>query len=139
MKAAANGALNLSVLDGWWIEGFAANPDTGWGIEPSELMDGKGDAADGDAIYSLLERQVVPLFYERDEQNLPREWIRRSKEAIRSLAPRFSSQRMVIEYINRLYVPASAGGALAGATGHRWPGPGLGRQAFDDPAVALRR
>ena len=51
MKAAANGALNLSVLDGWWIEGFAANPDTGWGIEPSELMDGKGDAADGDAIY----------------------------------------------------------------------------------------
>src|SRR5918993_316497 len=111
MKAAANGALNLSVLDGWWIEGFGANPDTGWGIVPSELMDGKGDAADGDAIYSLLERQVVPLFYERDEQNLPREWIRRSKEAIRSLAPRFSSQRMVIEYINRLYVPASAGGA----------------------------
>jgi starch phosphorylase len=111
MKAAANGALNLSVLDGWWIEGFAANPDTGWGIEPSELMDGKGDAADGDAIYSLLEREVVPLFYERDEQDLPREWIRRSKEAIRSLAPRFSSQRMVIEYINRLYVPASAGGA----------------------------
>jgi starch phosphorylase len=74
-------------------------------------MDGKGDAADGDAIYTLLERQVVPLFYERDERNLPREWIRRSKEAIRSLAPRFSSQRMVIEYINRLYVPASAGGA----------------------------
>jgi glycogen phosphorylase len=110
MKAAANGALNLSVLDGWWIEGFAANADTGWGIEPSELMDGKGDAADSDAIYALLERQVVPLFYERDEQNLPREWIRRSKEAIRSLAPRFSSQRMVIEYINRLYVPASAGG-----------------------------
>ena len=111
MKAAANGALNLSVLDGWWIEGFAANPDTGWGIEPSEQMDGKGDAADGDAIYALLEREVVPLFYERDEQNLPCEWIRRSKEAIRSLAPRFSSQRMVIEYINRLYVPASAGGA----------------------------
>jgi glycogen phosphorylase len=111
MKAAANGALNLSILDGWWIEGFAANPDTGWGIEPSEQMDGKGDAADGDAIYTLLERQVVPLFYERDERNLPREWIRRSKEAIRSLAPRFSSQRMVIEYINRPYVPASAGGA----------------------------
>src|SRR5215217_2179437 len=108
MNAAPNAASNLPVLDGWWVGGLAANADTGWGIVPSVLMDGKGDAADGDAIYSLLERQVVPLFYERDEQNLPREWIRRSKEAIRSLAPRFSSQRMVIEYINRLYVPASA-------------------------------
>jgi glycogen phosphorylase len=110
MKAAANGALNLSVLDGWWIEGFAANPDAGWGIEPSELMDDRGDAADADAIYSALERQVVPLFYERDEHDLPREWIHRSKEAMRSLAPRFSSQRMVIDYITRLYVPASEGG-----------------------------
>jgi glycogen phosphorylase len=110
MKAAANGALNLSVLDGWWIEGFAANPDTGWGIEPSELMDGKGDTADADAIYTALEQQVVPLYYTRDERNLPREWIRRSKEAIRALAPIFSSQRMVIDYITRLYVPASEGG-----------------------------
>jgi starch phosphorylase len=111
MKAAANGALNLSVLDGWWIEGFQASHDAGWGIEPSELMNGKGDAADADAIYTALEQQVVPLYYERDEQNLPREWIRRSKEAIRTLAPRFSAQRMVIEYITRLYVPASEGGA----------------------------
>jgi starch phosphorylase len=111
MKAAANGALNLSVLDGWWIEGFRASHDAGWGIEPSELMNGKGDAADADAIYSALEQQLVPLYYERDEENLPREWIRRSKEAIRTLAPRFSAQRMVIEYITRLYVPASEGGA----------------------------
>jgi starch phosphorylase len=59
----------------------------------------------------LLEKQVVPLYYERDDHNLPREWIRRSKEAIRTLAPRFSSQRMVIDYITRLYVPASEGGA----------------------------
>ena len=111
MKAAANGALNLSILDGWWIEGWNANHDTGWGIEASELMDGRGDAADADAIYTALEEQVVPLYYERNASNLPLEWIRRSKEAIRTLAPRFSSQRMVIEYINRLYVPASEGGA----------------------------
>jgi starch phosphorylase len=112
MKAAANGALNLSILDGWWIEGFAAIPDAGWGIEPSsELLDEKADKDDAEAIYAALEREVVPLFYERDDANLPREWIRRSKEAIRALAPRFSSQRMVIEYIDRLYVPASEGGA----------------------------
>ena len=111
MKAAANGALNLSVLDGWWIEGWNANHDTGWGIEPSELMDGRGDAADANAIYTALEEHVVPLYYQSDASNLPLEWIRRSKEAIRTLAPRFSSQRMVIEYINRLYVPASEGGA----------------------------
>jgi starch phosphorylase len=111
MKAAANGALNLSVLDGWWIEGYQDNPDTGWAIDPSDLMDSRGDQSDADAIYTLLEEQVVPLYYERDDHNLPREWIRRSKEAIRALAPRFSSQRMVIEYITRLYVPASEGGA----------------------------
>lgn len=110
MKAAANGALNLSILDGWWIEGWKANPETGWGIAPSPLPDGEGDAADADAIYTALEQQVVPLFYQRDEQNMPREWIVRSKEAIRTLAPLFSSQRMVIDYINRLYVPASEGG-----------------------------
>jgi starch phosphorylase len=109
MKAAANGALNLSILDGWWIEGWQANPDSGWGIEPSALMDGSGDDADADAIYTALEQQVVPLYYERDDDNLPREWIRRSKEAIRTQAPLFSSQRMVIDYINRLYVPACAG------------------------------
>ena len=111
MKAAANGALNLSVLDGWWIEGWEANREAGWGIEPSDLMNGKGDAADAGAIYSALEQTIVPLFYERDERNLPREWIRRSKLAIRALAPRFSSQRMVIDYIDKLYVPAAAGGA----------------------------
>jgi starch phosphorylase len=111
MKAAANGALNVSILDGWWIEGWNANHDTGWGIVPSDLVDAQGDAADADAIYTTLEQEVVPLFYDRDETGLPRAWISRSKEAIRTLAPRFSSQRMVIDYITRLYVPASKGGA----------------------------
>lgn len=110
MKAAANGALNLSILDGWWIEGFEDNPATGWGIVPSSQADGAGDVEDANAIYTALENEVVPLFYERDEQNLPRRWIARSKEAIHTLAPRFSSQRMVIDYITRLYLPASQGG-----------------------------
>jgi starch phosphorylase len=111
MKAAANGVLNLSILDGWWIEGWAASHDAGWGIEPSDLMDSRGDLADAEAIYTALEQQVVPLYYARDDRDLPGEWIRRAKEAIRVLAPRFSAQRMVIEYIDKLYVPASAGGA----------------------------
>jgi len=110
MKAAANGALNLSILDGWWIEGWQANNQTGWGIHPSELADGPGDEVDANAIYTALEHHVVPLYYARDDEGLPREWIREAKEAIRTLAPRFSSQRMVIDYITRLYVPACAGG-----------------------------
>ena len=75
------------------------------------MRDDKADRDDAESIYTALEREVTPLFYDRDEANLPREWIRRSKEAICTLAPRFSSQRMVIEYIDRLYVPASEGGA----------------------------
>lgn len=115
MKAAANGALNLSILDGWWIEGWEASHDAGWGIVPSHEPDWHGDTADANAIYTTLEEEVVPLFYERDERNLPRRWVERSKTAIRTQAPRFSSQRMVIDYINRLYVPASEGGVLASA------------------------
>jgi starch phosphorylase len=110
MKAAANGALNLSILDGWWIEGFEADEDAGWGLVPSSLPEHHGDMADADAIYTALENEVVPLFYQRDEANLPREWIDRAKTAIRTQAPRFSSQRMVIDYINRLYLPACNGG-----------------------------
>ncbi len=110
MKAAANGALNLSILDGWWIEGWHANEETGWGIPPSNLPDGAGDQADAEAIYSALENEVVPLFYERDEHDLPRGWISRSKDAIRTLGPLFSAQRMVIDYIKELYTPACEGG-----------------------------
>jgi glycogen phosphorylase len=110
MKAAANGVLNLSILDGWWDEAWRPGDENGWGIVPSDLTDGRGDAAEADAIYTLLERQAVPRFYARDARDLPVEWIRMSKEAIRAFAPRFSAQRMVIDYITRLYVPACEGG-----------------------------
>ena len=74
------------------------------------MPDGAGDQADAEALYNVLENEVVPLFYERDEHDLPRQWIARSKEAIRTLGPMFSSQRMVIDYITELYTPACEGG-----------------------------
>jgi starch phosphorylase len=110
MKAGANGALNLSILDGWWSEGWQSDNSNGWGIAPSALTDSQGDRADAEAIYTALEQQVVPLYYERDGQDLPRQWLRHAKQAIRTIAPRFSAQRMVIDYIDKLYVPASEGG-----------------------------
>jgi glycogen phosphorylase len=111
MKAGANGALNLSILDGWWIEGWEEGNSNGWGIEPSELADGPGDLEDAEALYAALENEVVPLYYDRDEHDLPHGWIAKSKASICTTAPRFSAQRMVIDYVTRLYLPASAGGA----------------------------
>ena len=111
MKAGANGALNLSILDGWWIEGWQRGDRNGWGIDPSELADGPGDTADAEAIYATLEDELAPLFYDRDERGLPAAWIAKSKAAIATIAPRFSAQRMVIDYITKLYLPASEGGA----------------------------
>ena len=110
MKAGANGGLNLSILDGWWIEGWEQGDRNGWGIEPSLLDDEAQNAEEANQIYTLLEQHVVPDYYDRrDADGLPTEWIRKSKEAIRTVAPRFSAQRMVIEYIRRLYLPAAKG------------------------------
>ncbi|MDQ3780219.1 MAG: alpha-glucan family phosphorylase [Chloroflexota bacterium] len=107
MKAAANGIANLSILDGWWIEGWSADNANGWGITPAADDDGDQDRIEANAIYDLLERDVVPRYYERDEQGLPTAWVRLSKEAMRTVAPAFSAQRMVIEYIQTLYQPAA--------------------------------
>jgi starch phosphorylase len=102
MKAAANGALNLSVLDGWWCEGYdGAN---GWAIAsapgPDLLLQ---DGRDAEALYGLLEREVVPLFYERDASGLPRGWLRRVKASLRTLPPRFNTARALDEYARRIY------------------------------------
>jgi starch phosphorylase len=95
MKAALNGVLNLSVLDGWWAEAYS--PELGWAIE------GTSDDADREQLYSLLEEQVVPLFIEgRDE------WVEMMKASIAELAPRFSMHRAVIDYAERYYLPAHA-------------------------------
>ena len=106
MKAAANGVPHLSIGDGWWAEGF--NGSNGWVIEGGAPLDNPDavDAADAAALYRLLEEEVVPAFYDRDRQGIPRRWLRIIKEAIRTVAPRFSARRMVKDYVERMYAPA---------------------------------
>jgi starch phosphorylase len=106
MKAAINGVPHLSVGDGWWAEGY--NGSNGWLIDSGVNPDDPGaqDAADADALYRLLEEQIVPMFYDRDAQQLPRAWLHLVKESIRSVMPQFSARRMVKQYVERMYVPA---------------------------------
>ena len=108
MKAAINGTPHLSIGDGWWAEGFTGN--NGWLID--SLADqhdhGAKDWADAQAIYTLLEEQVVPAFYERDAQGIPRAWLRIVKESIRTVLPRFSARRMVKDYVREMYRPSMA-------------------------------
>ncbi|HEX7039197.1 MAG TPA: alpha-glucan family phosphorylase [Trueperaceae bacterium] len=109
-KAAVNGVLNLSVLDGWWPEGYRG--DNGWAVGGGRVYhdEERGDAADADSLYTLLEQEVVPLYYQRDAAGPPAEWLRRSAAAIATVAPRFNAGRMVKEYVRRFYLPASARG-----------------------------
>lgn len=108
MKASANGALNISVPDGWWCE--AAVPGVnGWSIGLGETYDTieEQDSVESQALYEIFEQEVVPTFYERGRDNLPREWIRRMKAAIRTICPVFNTYRMVQEYTDRFYLPCS--------------------------------
>jgi glycogen phosphorylase len=102
-KSAMNGGLNFSILDGWWIEGY--NGTNGFSI--GELNVGEDqdavDAADAESLYSLLENEIVPAFYETGEDGLPAEWIRRMKDALATLTPQFSSDRMVRDYLEQIY------------------------------------
>lgn len=111
MKAASNGVLNVSIGDGWWPEAYASG--NGWLIEPGVQHDDQGaqDAADADALYRLLETEVVPAFYERDAQEIPRRWVHMVKESIRTVAPQFCTRRMLKEYVERMYLPAFESGA----------------------------
>ena len=107
MKAAANGALNLSMADGWWAE--AQHLGGGWTIDATpEADDTKSvNKAHANAIYDLLENEVVPLFYDRDPvDDIPYGWVARMKTAMQNLAPVFNTKRMVAEYAERLYFPA---------------------------------
>ncbi len=106
MKAALNGIPNLSVLDGWWVEGY--NGANGWAIDAGSGYRSaeEQDRADATALYEMLEQEIVPLFYSRDRDGIPRGWIEVMREAIRSNGPRFSMRRMLKEYTELLYVPA---------------------------------
>ncbi len=105
MKAALNGVPHLSILDGWWREGY--NGSNGWAINGGPEMSGAGDEdeADAAALYQLLEEKIVPLYYERDRSGIPHGWIRLVKEAIHSVVPAFSARRMLKEYAERMYLP----------------------------------
>lgn len=109
MKAALNGVLNLSVLDGWWYEGYdGAN---GWAIHNDiEAFDSAAqDKADADELYRLLEEKVIPLYYDRDLNGVPHGWIRAVKQAIRSTVPLFCARRMAKEYAEQMYLPTAQG------------------------------
>ncbi|MBN2329208.1 MAG: alpha-glucan family phosphorylase [Candidatus Omnitrophica bacterium] len=110
MKVAANGGLNASILDGWWCEGFA--PDTGFAIGHGEEYKDADfqDYVESQALYDVLEREVIPLFYNRDSTGLPREWIKKMKASTSKLGRLFNSHRMIEEYTERLYLPAYSAG-----------------------------
>lgn len=106
-KAALNGVLNFSVLDGWWREGY--NGQNGWAIGKDVDYDNPNlqDEADSESLYDILENEIAPLYYQiRSSDSLPGDWIARMKESIRTLAPQFGMRRMVKEYVERLYIPA---------------------------------
>jgi starch phosphorylase len=106
-KAALNGVLNFSVLDGWWREGY--NGKNGWAIGEDKDYDNPEqlDQVDAESLYDILENEIIPLYYgERTADGMPVEWLVRVKESIRTLAPHFSTRRMVKEYLERMYLPA---------------------------------
>ena len=108
MKASINGVPHLSVADGWWAEAY--NGVNGWIIDSEESG---GEHAEAESIYRLLEEQIVPAFYERDKRGVPVQWMSIVKQAIRSVAPRFSARRMVKEYVEQMYLPRTEAMAAA--------------------------
>jgi starch phosphorylase len=104
-KAAINGGINFSILDGWWREAY--NGDNGWAIgRDAELDEQVQDESDAESLYTTLEKEIIPLYYEhRDANDVPVKWVERSKESMRTITPQFSTRRMVKEYTEKLYIP----------------------------------
>jgi starch phosphorylase len=108
MKAALNGSLNLSILDGWWAEFY--DGENGWAIPTA---DSAGDASERDdleaeAMYDLIEHQIAPRFYDRNDEGVPTRWVESIRHTLATLSPALSADRMVKEYVNRLYIPAAS-------------------------------
>ncbi|MCL4540695.1 MAG: alpha-glucan family phosphorylase [Bacteroidetes bacterium] len=122
MKVLVNGGLNLSELDGWWAEAYS--PEVGWALGDGKEHDDEQnwDAVEAEALYSLLEHDIIPEFYSRDENDIPTKWIARMRESTARLTPQFSATRTVQEYLEDYYLP--------GATGY-------GKRAADNAALAL--
>jgi len=108
MKVLVNGGINLSELDGWWAEAYT--PEVGWALGDGQEHhdDPDWDAAEADALYDLLEREVIPEFYARDGQGIPTAWVARMRNSMASLTPRFSADRAVREYTEQHYLPGAA-------------------------------
>jgi starch phosphorylase len=108
MKAAINGVLNVSILDGWWCEGYSE--ERGWRIGNGEEYDDTQyqDAVDSQALYNVLENEVIPSFYKRNGKGIPTQWVGMMKESMKMAMQDFSAQRMVGEYKKRFYLPAAA-------------------------------
>jgi glycogen phosphorylase len=107
MKAGANGVLNVSILDGWWDEGY--RPELGWAIPSGATLDRPGvdDQAEAENLYRLLEREVVPTYFERDESGIPQQWVEMMRASIRHIVTEFAARRMVIDYFNSAYAPGA--------------------------------
>ncbi len=110
MKAAMNGSLNLSVLDGWWGEGW--DEENGWAIKPAPVHfdDARRNAEDSLTLYELLQDQIIPLYYKRNGMGYSEGWVKMAKHSIATLLPKFNSARMVGEYVQKFYLPASERG-----------------------------
>jgi len=108
MKVLVNGGINLSELDGWWAEAYA--PEVGWSLGDGQEHgdDPAWDAAEAEALYALLENEVIPQFYTRDANGVPVAWVARMRESMARLTPRFSANRAVCEYAEKHYIPAAA-------------------------------
>jgi starch phosphorylase len=139
MKVLVNGGLNLSELDGWWAEAYT--PEVGWALGDGREHDDDPtwDAIEAEALYDLLEREVIPEFYTRDEQGIPSAWVTRMRESMARLTPRFSTNRAVHEYTEQYYLPAasayrarSAGKGAIGLQVVNW------RHALEQKWAALR-
>lgn len=150
MKVLVNGGLNLSELDGWWAEAYT--PEVGWALGDVQEHgdDPAWDAAEAEALYNLLEQEVIPEFYNRNEQGLPTAWLARMRESMASLTPRFSASRAVREYTEQHYLPAAAAyrarAADRGAAGRqivewqqallaKWPSLRIGYVRFETNAT----
>jgi starch phosphorylase len=119
MKVLVNGGLNLSELDGWWAEAY--RPEAGWAIGDGREHDNDPgwDAREAEQLYQLLENEVIPTFYDRDSNGIPRAWVARMRQSMAELTPRFSTNRMVREYVERLYLPAASAYRRRGADAGR--------------------
>jgi starch phosphorylase len=118
MKAALNGGLNLSILDGWWDEWFDGR--NGWAIPTADGVEDpeRRDDLEAAALYDLIEKNVTTPFYERDQQGLPQNWISMMTHTLRTLGPKVLASRMVEDYTEQLYSPAAAAGRVMDGPGH---------------------